>query len=162
MSKFHSQKKKQLASTKFNATKIEKFSEYSEMKEKHLLRIFYQLELIGAFLHQLQSHIPLNEDGDWVRWMLKKNGDFDIHPFYNALRESFSVIFSWKGVWGWKPHEGFPSLFGQGEKIRTDDNLRRRGFIIADWCCMCQCNREDVDHLLIHCEETSQLWSFFF
>lgn len=56
--------KKLLASTKFNATKIEKFSEYSEMKEKHLVRIFYQLKLIGAFLHQLQSHIPLNEDGD--------------------------------------------------------------------------------------------------
>ena len=44
--------------------------------------------------------------------MLKKNGDFDIHPFYNALRESFSVIFPWKGVWGRKPQEGFPSLFG--------------------------------------------------
>ena len=44
-------------------------------------------------------------------------------------------------------------------KILTRDYLRR-GFPIVDWCCFCQRSGENVDHLLLHCEEVSQLWSF--
>ena len=29
-----------------------------------------------------------------------------------------------------------------------------------DWCYLCRCNGESVDHLLLHCGEVSQLWSF--
>ena len=31
-----------------------------------------------------------------------------------------------------------------------------------DWCCTCLCSGEDVDHILIHFEAPSQLWSFAF
>lgn len=47
-------------------------------------------------------------------------------------------------------------------KILTGDYLRRRGFTIVDWCCLCQCSGENFDHLLLHCGEVSQLWSFAF
>jgi len=46
-------------------------------------------------------------------------------------------------------------------KILTGDYLRR-AFTIVDWCCLCQFSGESVDHLLLHCEEVSQLWSFAF
>ena len=36
---------------------------------------------MAAFLHLLDSHIPLHEDGDR---RLKKNEEFDICSFYNA------------------------------------------------------------------------------
>ena len=47
-------------------------------------------------------------------------------------------------------------------KILTGNYLRRRGFTIVDWCCLCLCSEESVDHLLLHCGEVSRLWSFAF
>ena len=38
------------------------------------------------------------ENGDRMRWKLKKNEDFDIRSFYIELRGSFYVVFSWKGM----------------------------------------------------------------
>ena len=37
------------------------------------------------FLHFLENNIPLIDNGDRLRWILKKNGNFDIHLHYNAL-----------------------------------------------------------------------------
>ena len=31
-----------------------------------------------------------------------------------------------------------------------------------DWCCMCWCSGENVDHLRIHCVGASWLWSYAF
>ena len=42
----------------------------------------------------------------------------------------------------------------------TGDNLRRRGFSITDWCCMCRCSGDTMGHLLIHCVKAYQLWCF--
>ena len=33
---------------------------------------------------------------------------------------------------------------------------------MAGWCCMCQCDGETVDHLLIHCPAIQPLWNFVF
>ena len=32
----------------------------------------------------------------------------------------------------------------------------------VDWCIMCHCNGETVDHLLLHCGKAYQLWSLAF
>lgn len=91
--------------------------------------------------------------GDWVQWRLKKNWDFDIYSYYNALRGSSSVIFPCKGIWGMKafPRVSFFVWMVAWGKILTGENLRRRGFTIMDWCCMCHSSGEIVDHLLINC-----------
>ena len=36
-------------------------------------------------------------------------------------------------------------------QILTLDNLMLRGLSLANWCCMCCCNEETVDHLLLLC-----------
>ena len=36
-------------------------------------------------------------------------------------------------------------------KILTCDNLMKKGYTMVSWYCMCQCNGEAVDHLLIQC-----------
>ena len=38
------------------------------------------------------------ENGNRMRWKLKRNEDFDIRSFYNELRGSFYDVFSWKGM----------------------------------------------------------------
>ena len=45
------------------------------------------------------------------------------------------------------------------DKILTIDNLGLRKIRITNWCYMCKCNGEFVDHLLLHCSIASNLWS---
>jgi hypothetical protein len=33
---------------------------------------------------------------------------------------------------------------------------------VMDRCCMCKRNGESVDHLLLHCDVASAIWSAFF
>ena len=40
--------------------------------------------------------------------------------------------------------------------------MRGRGKDFVDWCIMCCCNGETVDHLLLHCGKAYQLWSLMF
>ena len=40
------------------------------------------------------------------------------------------------------------------------DNLMLRGCPLVIWCCMCCCDGELVDHLLLHCPVTHTLWTF--
>jgi hypothetical protein len=32
--------------------------------------------------------------------------------------------------------------------------------MVVEWCCMCKKSKESIDHLLIHCNEVRELWSF--
>ena len=45
------------------------------------------------------------------------------------------AFFMWTATHGW---------------ILTLDNLMLRGLSLANQCCMCCCNEESVDHLLLH------------
>lgn len=43
-------------------------------------------------------------------------------------------------------------------KILTMDNLRKMHIIVVDWYCICKMSRETIDHLLLYCEVTRDLW----
>ena len=34
-------------------------------------------------------------------------------------------------------------------KILTNDNLKGRGITLVDWCCLCKCSGESMDHFAI-------------
>ena len=38
----------------------------------------------------------------------------------------------------------------------------KRGLYLVNWCCMCRCCGETVDHPLLHCSITYKLWSKVF
>lgn len=103
--------------------------------------------MIGSWVQWQISHIswspkPLQKkNGDQVRWKLKKNGGFHIRFHYKALQISPSVTFPWKDIWRVKAPKRV-SIFVwtvAWVKILIGDNLRRKGFIFVDRCCMCQC-----------------------
>lgn len=48
---------------------------------------------MAAFIHLIESHIPLNENVERVRCKLKMNGDFNIRSFYSDLRGFSSPLF---------------------------------------------------------------------
>ena len=40
------------------------------------------------------------------------------------------------------------------------DNLRKRAFIMANWCCLCKSDGRSACHLLLHCPIACDLWAF--
>ena len=59
----------------------------------------WELDNVISFLNLLQSNLPTREVEDGLRWNLKKNGNFDIHSYYDALRASPNLVFPWKSIW---------------------------------------------------------------
>lgn len=108
----------------------------------------WELNVVMDFLHILESNIPSTDNGVHMRWKLKRNGDFDIRLFYNELRCSSSVVFSLIGIWKVKAPQcvSFFVWTVAWDKILRGDNLRHRGFDFVDWCVMCCCCGETVDH----------------
>ena len=93
----------------------------------------------------------------------KKNG-FKVGT-YNHLLDIAAITsehpFPWKIIWRSKAPlrvAFFVWTVALG-KILTIDNLRKRKVRIIDWCYMCKCNGESIDHLLLHCPIASDLWS---
>jgi hypothetical protein len=74
------------------------------------------------------------------------------------------VLFPWKMVWKAKvpPCVAFFSWIASLGKALTIDNLRKRGLILQNWCCLCKSNGESVDHLFLHCPMASDLWWMVF
>ena len=119
---------------------------------------------VDEFLHTLDSCLPHSEQGDRMIWKLSKEGDFNIRSFYDKLRSPPPFTFPWKGIWKVKAptHVSFFVWTAAWEKILTGDTLRCRGFELVDWCIMCRCNGETVNHLLLHCDKAYKLWSWIF
>jgi hypothetical protein len=132
----------------------------------HFVRNFndWEVEGVATFFELLHSHSSFREGGDGLRWRLKGNGIFDIRSFYSALRHAQPVTFPWKAIWGVHAPKRvsffvWSAVWG---RILTVDNLMRRGYQLAGWCCMCQRDGETINHLLIHCDKAVGLWSFVF
>ena len=120
--------------------------------------------MVDKFFQFLASNLPSGIDGDRLKWKLKKNGDFTIRSYYHKLHGSSSVVFPWKGIWKVKASRrvSFFVWIAAWDKILTGDNLRLRGFDFVDWCIMCRCCGETVDHLLLHCGKVYRLRCFVF
>ena len=119
--------------------------------------------MVDEFLRLLASNLPSGIEGDCLKWKLTKKGDFTIRSFYHKLYGS-SIVFSWKGIWKVKAPRrvSFFVWTAAWDRILTGDNLRLRGFDFVDWCIMCRCYDETVDHLLLHCGKAHRLWCFAF
>ena len=88
-----------------------------------------------------------------------------IPSFYSVLIKSSSVIdFPWKMVWQSKvpTRVVFFSWTAALGKILTTDKLWKRHIAVLEWCFMCKRCGESVDHVLLHCPTTYELWSMVF
>ena len=124
----------------------------------------WEVEGVALFFEFLHSHTSFKVGDDGLRWRLKVDGIFDIRSFYNALRDFHPVTFPWKAIWGANVlrRVSFFTWVATWGRILTTDNLKRRGYHLARWCCMCRCEEETISHLLLHCEVAYGLWTFVF
>uniref|UniRef100_A0A2N9HQT2 Reverse transcriptase domain-containing protein n=1 Tax=Fagus sylvatica TaxID=28930 RepID=A0A2N9HQT2_FAGSY len=124
----------------------------------------WELPVVMSFFTFLQSFLPNSERRDTMVWKPRKSGEFDVCSYYHALQAPTRMHFPWKIIWGVKAPRriSFFTWTAARGKILTCDNLMRRGHVLAGWCCMCKNQWETGDHLLLHCEIASALWSYVF
>jgi hypothetical protein len=124
----------------------------------------WELDQVTAFFSLIHSHTPRGESADKMRWCLNRQGVFDSRSYFQALHAPGVVAFPWKIIWGVKSPRrvAFFMWTVAWGRILTCDNLRKRGFVLASWCCMCKGDDESVDHLFIHCWAARRLWSSVF
>lgn len=94
----------------------------------------------------------------WICYPLITSNDcllskmlFDEDSYYSTWYDSGSMTFS---VWDSR-------LNSYGEDFFMGYNLIKRGIIVVEWCCMCKCSGEAVDHLLFHSRIACKSWTFF-
>ena len=123
----------------------------------------WEMASVESFLLLLHSHAPSLEEPDKLIWKLKRSGIFDISSYYLMLRDPTAFAFPWKSIWRVKAPRrvSFFVWTAAWGRILTCDNLMKRGYVMAGWCCMCKCSGESVDHLLLHCEVVREVWNFF-
>ena len=115
-----------------------------------------------SLLQFIQSRIPQGERSDTLCWRLKGDGKFDPRSYYHAIRATPDSLFPWKDVLKPKVPKrvDFFLWIATRDQILTLDNLMLRGHPLANRCCMYCCDRESVDHFLLHCPVTHTLWTF--
>ena len=89
---------------------------------------------------------------------------FKVSGYYHSLSPFIVISFPWKMVWQSKvpPRIAFFSWTAALGKILTIDNLRKRHFVVLEWCFMCKRCGESVDHLLLHYPIAYEMWSMIF
>ena len=104
------------------------------------------------------------EGDDIVRWMEIKNGVFSVKSMYKALESRSSIPFPMKTIWSTcvQPKLCFFASEATWGKFLTLDQLYKIGFVLANRCFLCQECEETVNHLLLHCAKTRELWELLF
>uniref|UniRef100_A0A7N2QZ21 Reverse transcriptase zinc-binding domain-containing protein n=1 Tax=Quercus lobata TaxID=97700 RepID=A0A7N2QZ21_QUELO len=117
----------------------------------------WELEAIGSLFELLYSCMPRGGGEDKLSWKLTPNDVFDVRSFYNFLFGDLTVVFPWKSIRYVKVPKRVSFFLWTAAKdgILIIDNLVKRGQSLVNWCCMCQCDGESIDHLLLHYQNTT-------
>ncbi|KAK9993524.1 hypothetical protein SO802_023227 [Lithocarpus litseifolius] len=101
---------------------------------------------------------------DNLCWKPASSRGFTVSGFYHSLSPYTASYFPWKMLWQSKvpPRVAFFSWTAALGKILTIDNLRKRHFVVLEWCYMCKRCGESVDHLLLHSPFAMEMWSTVF
>ena len=112
------------------------------------------------FFAHISSKLP-REGDDTMIWQLNCSSVFDVHSFYFSLLAAPLVSFPWKSIWCVKVSKRVTFFLWTATSvgILTIDNLVKKNLLLVNWCSLCQCEEETVDHLLIHCKYAHTLWS---
>ena len=123
-----------------------------------------ELEALASFMDTIYG-VSVRGLGEYkMCWKSIGEKGFTVRDYCNLLVGSNDYFFPWKSIWKQKiPYRVafFVWTVALG-KCLTIDNLRRRKVWILDWCYMCKCNGESVDHLFLHCPVAMDMWAMVF
>ena len=120
----------------------------------------WELEVVSSFMDTICGSTVKGFGEDKMSWKPDRNKGFMVKDYY-SLVGSNDCCFPCKNIWKQKIPSRvafFVWTVALG-KCLTIDNLHKRKVWILDWCYMCKCNGESVDHLFLHCLVAMDLWS---
>ncbi|RVW15849.1 Exportin-7 [Vitis vinifera] len=124
----------------------------------------WEVEEVERLLSSIQDK-RLDADGeDRMLWKGTKNEIFTVKSLYKSLDHSCAVSFPGNIIWSpYVPSKvSFFAWEASWEKVLTQDQLKRRGWILANRCCLCFAEKETINHILVHCSKTKILWDLVF
>ena len=123
-----------------------------------------ELEAFRSFINSIYSTLVRGIEEDKRCWLPCKSKGFIVSAYYHLLVGHTEQFFPWKSIWKQKipSRVDFFVWTAALGKCLIIDNLRKRKVCILDWCYMCKCNSESVDHLFLHCPIASELWDMVF
>ena len=115
---------------------------------------------MSRFLEHISSS-KVQERKNTLIWENDGMEKYGVKFYYISLRADNNFLFLAKEVWGsgapLKTHIfAWEIVWG---KILIVDMLMKRGWPLVNRCILCKDCEELVDHILIHCDRTSQLWT---
>ena len=116
----------------------------------------WEMEEVEGFLLHLYGQKLIMEE-DRVQCMETRDGIFSTKSLCKALASGSSVLFPMKNIWKScvQPKVSFFTWEASWGKVLTLDQVKKRGWALANRCSFCQVEEESIDHLLLHCEKTS-------
>ena len=123
-----------------------------------------ELEALAGFMDTVYGALVKGFGEDKMCWKLNREKGFLVKDYYSLLVGSNDYCFPWKCIWKQKipSRVAFFVWTAALGKCLTIDNLRKRKVWILDWCYMCKCNGESVDHLFLHCPVAMDMWAMMF
>lgn len=111
-------------------------------------------------LQSLASTIINPNLEDCIVWWPDKSGLFSIKSFYTWSSTSSGTATVNPKIWSSKAPQRPISFVWTAAlgKILTQDNLEKRGRIMASACPLCLQVSEESNHLLLHCPSSSKVW----
>ena len=132
----------------------------------HFLRPFndWEVEEVERFLSSIQGKRLDADVEDRMVWKETKNEIFTVKSLYKSLVHSCAVSFPCNIIWSpYVPTKvSFFAWVASWEKVLTQDQLKRRGWILANRCCFCCVEEETINHILVHCSKAKILWDLVF
>jgi hypothetical protein len=123
----------------------------------------WDLEPLTSFMDLIYS-LQLDGNGaDKFCWNRMEKKGFSVQSYYHCLSPP-PMKFPWRGIWKPRVHPrvAFFTWTAVLGKLPTADNLRKRGMVMVNRCCLCKTAAESVDHLLIHCPLAREMWTLSF
>ncbi|OVA17172.1 Reverse transcriptase zinc-binding domain [Macleaya cordata] len=116
-----------------------------------------------AQLSGMLSSYVLQEGGDSRVWRWEKGGVFSVESCYAAIHKGGIENFYHNSIWDtliptkisffiWLVHHN---------SAPTQDILAKKGMIIVNRCYLCRSDGESVNHMLLHCPFTREIWTSF-
>ena len=104
----------------------------------------------------LQQEVP-----DQIRWKLSQNGVYSSKSAYAAFFVGTIKFAPWRRIWkSWAPlHCKFFIWLAINNRCWTADRLAKRGLPHHEVCPLCDQEEENIQHILVGCVFTRQIWS---
>ena len=101
---------------------------------------------------------------DKILWKETKSGEFFVKSLYGALEMRNATPFPWNIMWNpcVSSKVGFFAWEASWGKVLTLDQLKRRGWTLANRCFICLVEEEVIEHFLIHFSKAKVLWELIF